>query len=1152
MADYAELTYAHVVGLFNTIIGDTTGQFGDPGTTPDIYNVNMPVTLKVHVAGTNPDEVPELRIVDGNPPRTLLLAPVFARVESGVLRLPGADADQNGVDIVAKSTIMGLGDTPLLLTAQFGNATISGRTYTYDPITVEIPVVEPADYEAGRVQTITITGGPTGGQFALVYGVNPTAYLGNAPTALQMQTALRGLAQIGTNVNVTGPVTVPEGQQYTATFTGPLGAANPLILGSIENLTGGDGASVIIRDTYTPETIDLTTADRVDLPPSDPPAELVLRRLPTEYVVNGSGDIVFLDQTGAPMGPPFTPGGGGGMQAATYDPTGIEADVFNRANHYGFLTSAAMSDFVEAAQDAVALMLQQGTGVTLSYNDAMNQLTIAATGGGGAVDAETIRDTIGIALLGSGVVSVSVNDAADTITISSTATQNSTDAALRDRTTHTGQQPATTVDETATRKWLTDVERAKLAAIAAGATANQTDAFLLARANHTGTQTSATISDFTEAAQDAVAAMLAASTGITLNYDDAANTLTITGTAGDPESIRDVIGVAMIGSGLISVGVNDAGDTITISTTATQNATDAALRDRSTHTGSQLASTISDFSTAADARVAAVGLLKSLFTTKGDLAVASGAGTVIRLGVGTTGHVLTADPAQPGGIKWAAAPGGGGGSTTPPYIQLLGNGVDEDITIAHGFGSRHVRLWVYRNSSPWDNIENIRYERTDLDTITARFDEVLATNQYVGIVEFVAQSDNTPPDPGTLTFVSKDSSSVTYSFSGQTDNVAVSSIDVMDGDTNLVVIANATSPFTRGSLPASTPVKTYLRVYDAEGNHADTSIDTRTTDAPPGDTTAPTPGTLSFSSKTSNSITWTFSPGSDAVGVVGVDMWDDDAEALIEANVTSPWTWTGRAAATPYTVKAKYRDAAGNSAFSAPDTQTTNAAVGPVTPAGSSTGNRVTTGTSVTDSLTTGTTSSKLLGVAFVGLSHSNNHATPETGYDTLELLDSGGANWTFVGAQTGGQFAASQFGTVLMFKRTNLAASTTHNLTANIVKSGFTWTSMQIDVEAYDNAEDITGLTKINGTTGAISITIPAVDSTNYAVMACVASGAITGGSFTSGANVRYNAGGSVTGTGDFMGVLDKAGAGADVTLASTGSQSWGAIGAEVVKVAG
>ena len=41
-----------------------------------------------------------------------------------------------------------------------------------------------------------------------------------------------------------------------------------------------------------------------------------------------------------------------------------------------------------------------------------------------------------------------------------------------------------------------------------------------------------------------------------------------------------------------------------IATGATVNATDAQLRDRNTHTGTQLASTISDFSTAADARIA--------------------------------------------------------------------------------------------------------------------------------------------------------------------------------------------------------------------------------------------------------------------------------------------------------------------------------------------------------------------------------------------------------------------------------------------------------------------------------------------------------------------------------------------------------------------
>lgn len=42
-----------------------------------------------------------------------------------------------------------------------------------------------------------------------------------------------------------------------------------------------------------------------------------------------------------------------------------------------------------------------------------------------------------------------------------------------------------------------------------------------------------------------------------------------------------------------------------IATGATANATDAQLRDRSTHTGTQLAATVSDFNTAADARITA-------------------------------------------------------------------------------------------------------------------------------------------------------------------------------------------------------------------------------------------------------------------------------------------------------------------------------------------------------------------------------------------------------------------------------------------------------------------------------------------------------------------------------------------------------------------
>lgn len=101
----------------------------------------------------------------------------------------------------------------------------------------------------------------------------------------------------------------------------------------------------------------------------------------------------------------------------------------------------------EMARDAVAAMLRSGTGVTLTYDDAADSLTVTAVGGGGTgvADAEAVQDIIGAALIGVGVITVTYNDAANTITISSTATQNATDAALRDRNTHTGTQAISTV-----------------------------------------------------------------------------------------------------------------------------------------------------------------------------------------------------------------------------------------------------------------------------------------------------------------------------------------------------------------------------------------------------------------------------------------------------------------------------------------------------------------------------------------------------------------------------------------------------------------------------------------------------------------------------------------------------------------------------------
>lgn len=69
------------------------------------------------------------------------------------------------------------------------------------------------------------------------------------------------------------------------------------------------------------------------------------------------------------------------------------------------------------------------------------------------------------------------------------------------------------------------------------------------------------------------------------------------------EGVRDTVAAALVAGTRIEIVVDDIGDTITISTTATLNATDAQLRDRATHTGTQLAATISDLTTAVRAAV---------------------------------------------------------------------------------------------------------------------------------------------------------------------------------------------------------------------------------------------------------------------------------------------------------------------------------------------------------------------------------------------------------------------------------------------------------------------------------------------------------------------------------------------------------------------
>ena len=195
---------------------------------------------------------PELRLTSATPPRTLLLIPIRANVESGVLRLPGADVD--GVDLIATSAILGLADgEDLIATVTFGDTTIGGSSYKFDAVRYVVPTVTPETYAANQVQVVTLVGG-TGGQWALVYGKNPTAFLPPGAAASVVQAALRAVA--GPDLTVVGD----DGGPYMVTFDEEA-VPRPYPLGAIDQLTP-QVAAVRIVDQYTPVVVDLTTVPR--------------------------------------------------------------------------------------------------------------------------------------------------------------------------------------------------------------------------------------------------------------------------------------------------------------------------------------------------------------------------------------------------------------------------------------------------------------------------------------------------------------------------------------------------------------------------------------------------------------------------------------------------------------------------------------------------------------------------------------------------------------------------------------------------------------------------------------------------------------------------------------------------------------------------
>ena len=108
---------------------------------------------------------------------------------------------------------------------------------------------------------------------------------------------------------------------------------------------------------------------------------------------------------------------------------------------------------------------------------------------------------------------------------------------------------------TSTAGFMSSTDKVKIDGVASGATVNATDAALRDRSTHTGTQAASTISDFNESVDDRVAALLVAGSGVSLTYNDVSNTLTVSATGGADPWTYVVLGSDFVTSSATAVAV---------------------------------------------------------------------------------------------------------------------------------------------------------------------------------------------------------------------------------------------------------------------------------------------------------------------------------------------------------------------------------------------------------------------------------------------------------------------------------------------------------------------------------------------------------------------------------------------------------------------
>jgi bacillolysin len=233
---------------------------------------------------------------------------------------------------------------------------------------------------------------------------------------------------------------------------------------------------------------------------------------------------------------------------------------------------------------------------------------------------------------------------------------------------------------------------------------------------------------------------------------------------------------------------------------------------------------------------------------------------------------------------------------------------------------------VKRNAT---NLTGTTYAVTGLAPQTAytlfvRARDAVGNTAQSNTLSVTTLADTLAPTAPILSSPSKTTSRISLSWTASTDNVGVAGYDVYVNSVKHNTSNLSGTSYTVTGLSPNTAYTIFVRARDAAGNTSQSNALSVTTLA---DTQAPTAPTLSSPSKTTSSISLSWTASTDNVSVAGYDVYVNNVKSNT-ANITgTTYAVTGLASNTAYTLFVRARDAAGNSAQSNTLSVTTSAPV---------------------------------------------------------------------------------------------------------------------------------------------------------------------------------------------------------------------------------